>query len=176
MLSLFSRFVLFASSYSPLTLAFGVLYLRSAKTSPAAAILFGIAAASIGLLWWILRVVRKMHREPLAVERSSRKDTDTLSYLATYLIPFALAPPKDPYEFAALIIFVVVLAYLYVNSNMIYINPVLSAFGYHLYEVTPGGSKRTVIVLSRLADDLPDTIGAVEIAHRIYVAPDAGAT
>ncbi len=173
MLSLFSRFILFASSYSPLTLAFGVLYLRSPKTTTTAYILFSIAVGSVGLLWWMLSAVRKMHHEPLRVERSSRKDTDTLSYLATYLIPFALAPPKDAYEFVALMIFVVVLAYLYVNSNMIYINPVLSAFGYHLYEVTPAGSKRTVVVLSRLGDELPDTIGAVEIARRIYVAPDA---
>jgi hypothetical protein len=170
MLSAFSRYILFASSYSPLTLAFGILYLRSSR--PIAIALIGLAALSVALLAAILGIVRKMAREPLTSERSARKDSDTLSYLATYLIPFALSPPKDAYEGGALAIFVVVLAYLYVNSNMIYINPVLSAFGYHLYEVTPKNSKRTVIVLSRMADDLPDDMRVVEISRRIYIAPD----
>jgi hypothetical protein len=170
MLSVFSRYILFASSYSPLTLAFGILYLRTSR--PTAIALFVVAAASVALLYVTLRVVQSMARQPLLIERSARKDSDTLSYLATYLIPFALSPPKDAYEGAALAVFVIVLAYLYVNSNMIYINPVLSAFGYHLYEVTPQNSKRTVIVLSRMADDLPDSMNVVEMSRRIYVAPD----
>jgi len=171
MLSVFSRYVLFASSYSPLTLAFGILYLRSSR--PTAVALFVLAAASVALLCAMLRVVGGMARQPLVVESSARKDSDTLSYLATYLIPFALSPPKDAYEGCALAVFVIVLGFLYVNSNMIYINPVLSAMGYHLYEVAPQNSKRTVILLTRTADDVPETVNVVEMSRRIYVAPDA---
>lgn len=170
MLSSFSRYVLFASSYSPLTLAFAVLYLRSSR--PTAVVLFAFAAASVALLVAMLRVVNGMARQPLVVENTARKDSDTLSYLATYLIPFALSPPKDAYELGALAIFVIVLGFLYVNSNMIYINPVLNAMGYHLYEVTPQNSKRTVILLSRTSDDVPELVNVVEISRRIYVAPD----
>lgn len=144
-----------------------MLYLRS--TAVVATVLFVIACVSVALLKVLLHVVLGGHGDPRDVERSARKDSDTLSYLATYLIPFALAPPKDGYEFVALLIFIVVLAYLYVNSNMIYINPVLSAFGYHLYEVTPAAAKGAIIVLSRVADDLPDRLNLVEIARRIYV-------
>jgi hypothetical protein len=59
-----------------------------------------------------------------------------MSYLVTYVVPF-LALPSDSWErVVALVLFFLMLSILYVNSNMIHVNPMLNALGYHVYEVT----------------------------------------
>ena len=52
----------------------------------------------------------------------------------------------NPRKAAALILLFVVLAVLYVNSNMIYINPVLSLAGYHVFEIVDDSGKRSVLI------------------------------
>lgn len=166
-LNRFSRIVLFLSSYLPLFLVFGILYLEKHWQYSV-----GIWIGCI-VIFCILRLmlahVQSMHGVPLTITKSARKDSDTLSYLATYLIPFALAPPQNGYSLAALIVFFLVLGYLYVNSNMIYINPTLSLSGYHLFEVTIGSKGRTRILLARDNDELPSTVNAVELSRGLFM-------
>src|SRR5579863_1893995 len=112
MLSNFSRVLLFVSSYLPLAVSFAVLYLR--QDAKIAAGLVAFAMLVFITLLCALAYVRKVAPVPLSIASSSRRDSDTLAYFATYLIPFALAPPKDFYELISMAIFFVVLGYVYV--------------------------------------------------------------
>ena len=48
-------------------------------------------------------------------------------------------------------IFFVIIGIIYVNSNMIHINPVLTVFGYHIYEIaTKNESNYTLISRRRI--------------------------
>ena len=75
-----------------------------------------------------------------------------MSYIVTYVIPFMAVPFSDWQQGMALSIFFVVLGILYVNSNMIHINPMLNLGRYHLYEVTlEDGGMHSLITHQRVA-------------------------
>lgn len=58
-----------------------------------------------------------------------------MSYVVTYLLPFLGAPFVTVEQGIGLAIFFAVLAVLYINSDMIHINPTLNLVGFHIYEV-----------------------------------------
>jgi len=167
MLSNFSRSLLFISSYLPLVASFAVLYLRTSWII--SAVLFAFMVLAFTILLIALRYVRGMEPVPLAISSSSRRDDNVLAYFAAYLVPFALAPPKDIYEAISIGIFFVVVGYIYVNSNLIYINPVLNLLGYHLFEVTIGDTPGTKSILSKSRDDVPSELKAVSFSHGLYI-------
>ncbi len=73
-----------------------------------------------------------------------------MSYIVTYIIPFLSVAFSDWQQAVALAVFFIILGFLYVNSDMIHINPTLNFFLYRLYEVTlEDGSTYSLIARSR---------------------------
>ncbi len=66
-----------------------------------------------------------------------------MGYVATYLVPFVGFPLGPIREDVAFIILLLVLAFLYVTTDMLHINPLLRGFRYHIYEVTFASSSST---------------------------------
>ncbi len=74
-----------------------------------------------------------------------------MSYIVSYLLPFIALPSCDSGDVISLAIFIGVLAVLYINSDMIHINPVLNLMGYHIYGVEKtDGHACTVIVRKKI--------------------------
>ena len=71
-----------------------------------------------------------------------------MSYIVTYLIPFLDLDLKSGSDVGALLVLLAVIGILYVNSNLIYINPILNLVGFHVYEVS-GEDGRPSALLTR---------------------------
>lgn len=71
----------------------------------------------------------------MVVKDHSSKDGDSMSYIVTYLVPFLDIKFDQLENVIALAIILLVLGILYVSSNMIYTNPVLNLFSYHIFDV-----------------------------------------
>jgi hypothetical protein len=98
-----------------------------------------------------------------------KRDENVVSYIASYLIPFVTFPLNQPEQIAALLVFIVVLLILYVNSNMIYINPMFNLVGYHLYEITIQTDQMSHYLIAR-QDIKPDKmLYFVEISDNVYL-------
>lgn len=82
------------------------------------------------------RVANRIAPIQVKVVGIQRRDGEAMSYIVSYIIPFLAIPFSNWEQGVALSIFFVVLGILYVNSNMIHINPMLNLAGYHLYEIT----------------------------------------
>ena len=69
----------------------------------------------------------------------------------------------------ALLVFIGVLGIVYVNSNMIQVNPMLNLFGYHLYEITVEKSQvpHSFITHNRVA--LGSVIHIIDIGDGIFL-------
>ena len=149
------RCLLFISSYFPLALIFCIFLLDkqhpwSIGDHPAALIV--LLAGITGLLCLYLYFRWIAPRRPHFHERIAtleRRDGDIMSYIASYLIPFVTFPLDGWQQIAAITVFLVVLLVIYVNSNMIYINPVLSIIGYHLYNVTLEQNESSFYLISK---------------------------
>ncbi|HZU42958.1 MAG TPA: hypothetical protein VE994_09825 [Terriglobales bacterium] len=152
------------SSYFPLSLIFFVTLVHDHWRIAIAILVIG----SLGLLWMLiyLQAAQRLGAIPITIVAFQRRDAEAMAYIVTYIIPFLVIPFHGWKEGIALAIFFVVLGILYVNSNMIHINPMLNLFGYHLYEITAddGGvhsllARRTIrhkesLTVVKLGDDI----------------------
>jgi hypothetical protein len=162
--TLITRLLLFVSSYFPLTCIFAILYFRQHRVFAMSMFLVGTGALVALLVF--LRLARRFSGLRIQAAEVRREDGEAMSYLVTYVVPF-LALPSDNWEHgAALAVFFVVLGVLYVNSNMIHVNPSLNVFGFRLYEITTDDGDAHALIsrrrlrrsqsleVTRLGDDL----------------------
>ncbi|MCU1224677.1 MAG: hypothetical protein JWQ42_2770 [Edaphobacter sp.] len=72
-----------------------------------------------------------------------------MSYIVTYLLPFLAIKLSDSMDIASLGLLLFVVGILYVNSNLIHTNPILSIMGYHLFEIEDENKKTTTLICKR---------------------------
>jgi len=81
--------------------------------------------------------------------------SEVLGFIVTYIIPFVTFNINTWQDWASLILLLVVVAILYVNSSLIYVNPVLAILGWHTYAVTVA-TKQRVLITRKTYDFVPD--------------------
>ncbi|MCB9365895.1 MAG: hypothetical protein H6508_01715 [Calditrichaeota bacterium] len=171
--NLFTKLILFASSYLPLWIIFAI-QLLARQNRIGAYIAVGFAAFCFLGLMVFLKIVQGINPLTLKVASIQRRDGEAMSYIVTYLLPFIALPSCEIGDLLSLGIFLVVLAVLYVNSDMIHINPVLNLLGWHVYEIEDDkGHVFTILSKSRLKRGTE--IGAIRIGEDMYVFNANGA-
>jgi hypothetical protein len=150
-------FALFLSSYSPAML---ILAVRSFHHSTALfwiSLTVGLLSAGAFLLF--VSVVRKGGPFRATVDDVESRDAELAAYVATYLLPFIVVFGASLQDAIALVLFLFFIGILWVNSSMIYLNPLLALIGYHVYvtRLTPigsgaGGTVSRTFLLSRESD------------------------
>ncbi|MGH2478655.1 MAG: hypothetical protein ACRDHW_03230, partial [Ktedonobacteraceae bacterium] len=121
-----ARGILFLCSYFPLVLIFCIL-LWNAWPLWAILLLASVGLASLLLTWLYFHTI--LYRSSVSratITTFTQRDSDVMSYLASYLIPFVSFSLASVQQALALSVFFIVLFLIYVHSNMIYINPVLN--------------------------------------------------
>jgi hypothetical protein len=102
------------------------------------------------------------------VGSAKRRDSEAAAYLVTYVVPLAL-PTVDWRDWAAVLIFLLLVAILYMRSGMDYVNPMLALIGYHLYEATLRDDQ-VVWLVTRLEVRAKDQINTVNMIGDIWLA------
>jgi hypothetical protein len=126
-------FALFLSSYSP---AFLILAVRSVHHSSTLFwISLSIALMSAGAFFLFMKVARTGGPFRARVEEVEPRDGDLAAYVAAYLLPFVVVFGATVQDVIALALFLLFIGVLWVNSRMIYLNPLLALAGYHVYVV-----------------------------------------
>lgn len=137
------RIAMFLSSYSPL---FGLLAYTNHETPWAYRILCAVAALSALGLVAVMLANRNERGPRLTVAHSRPQDGEVLAYIATYLIPFLALDLSKTEDIVTLCVFLGVLMIVYINSSMLFVNPLLSIVGYRSFEVEdPDGHAYTLI-------------------------------
>lgn len=141
------RIVLFFSSYAPLFL---IVAMRGWQDSHCLAIGLGVVSVvAVLVLFVFLRTARKLEADRIKVDSVASRDGDAMSYIVTYLLPFLAVKLNDMTDIGSLGMVLLVIAILYVNSNMIYTNPVLNIAGYHVFEIHDADGKTTALICKR---------------------------
>jgi len=82
-------------------------------------------------VWFLLiRIVKRETAEPYKIAGMNDKTKDTLTYLIPYIIAFVGFDLNSWQNLTALLILMVILFAVYMNSDLLYFNPLLSMFGY----------------------------------------------
>jgi len=120
---------LFLSSYLPLFLIMAIknwfnLYL----------LLILIFVSLYSLVWFaIIKISKTNTQESYRVLKTEDKMKESLNYLIPYIISFIGFNLDRWQDWFALIILLTILSVVYINSNLIYVNPLLSFFRYKIY-------------------------------------------
>jgi hypothetical protein len=170
--NLLTRIVLFSSSYAPLFLImafkFGLAHHRLGLG------MLLISAFSVASVHFYLRTAATLGCDRVVVERISGKDTEAMSYIVTYLIPFLDIKIDEPSNYISLLLLFLVVAVLYVHSNLIYINPTLNMMGYHLFEIEIEGGKTSALLSKRSFVERGGKIPVISLGDQIFLeAPNA---
>jgi len=165
---LFVRCMLFFSSYFPLMLIFSILLWETQRYWAISILILGTVSLLITFLY-MSRRKRKGGVSQAKITGVVKRDENVVSYIASYLIPFVTFPLNRPEQIAALLVFVGVLLILYINSNMIYINPMFNVVGYHLYEITIESDQMSHYLIARQGIKPHKMLYFVEISNNVYL-------
>src|ERR1035437_6875706 len=119
-----TKVVLFLSSYAPLLVILAVR--DSFRSAIVGATLVLAAVISVAMLFWHLRHASQLGTDIIEIDNVVSKDSEAMSYIVTYLLPFLDLHFNDWATAASLLILFVTIGLLYVNSSMIHINPMLN--------------------------------------------------
>jgi len=138
--------VLFLSSYTPLFVIFAIRYWEDERTIAVVAIAVGVLGVA-GLLTYE-RQARRLAGQFERIDNVESRTGDAMAYIVTYIIPFLDVDTGSRADLIALVVLFIVLGVLYVNSNLIYFNPLLNFMGYHIFEVS-GADKLPRMMLTK---------------------------
>lgn len=172
---------LFLSSYLPLFFLIGI---RSISESNFVAISCAVLvfAGALGTVLFLSTAKRKP-KGRYRLLTAEKKDGDVAAYAATYLLPFVTVFGGGWRDLLSLAAFIAFLGVIYVRSRLIYVNPLLAFFGYHLWLVTPitagvseeGARPWPRYLLSReSAIRSEDTIAAFRVHDDLLLYADSG--
>ena len=91
-----------------------------------------------------------------------------MGYIASYLLPLVTFPLNGWQQIAILLVFLAVLGIVYINSDMIRINPMLNLLGYHLYEITVENGPESYSLITRRQVKRGETIRLVDVGRGIF--------
>lgn len=79
--------------------------------------------------------VRRRAAEPEVVFEARPRDGEAIRFFATYVVPFFILQAATPTHRWALVVYLVLIAVLYLQSEMFAANPVLALLGYRVFEL-----------------------------------------
>lgn len=161
--NIFTRILLFLSSYAPLLVIFGVSNFFSGHWGWGLGFIT-LAILAVIILLTYLRVVQKSGSYSINVRQVSTRSGETMSYIVTYLLPFLGLDFSKPNDAISMGIFFLVIGIVYVNSNLIYINPVLNILGFNLFEIETDNDKVGTLI-TRRAYLRRGAIGVVDLGN-----------
>lgn len=158
------RVGLFLSSYS---LLFAILALRFERpplvVGCAVLAVLGLASAA-----WVLAAESAKGPASFEIDRIEDQGSQVIAYLASYLLPFVtLAEPSDR-DVAGYVLFLLVMGLVYVQSDLLQINPILYLFHRRVVKVSTKASWQAYLITRRVP--LPgETILATTLSPGVLI-------
>ena len=130
-MKLWVKIGLFLSSYLPLFLILAIKNWFDYR------IMLILIVVSIYSLVWIVIIYKskKGTSESYRVIKADNKSQESLNYIIPYIISFIGFDLNKWQDWSALGILLLMLFMIYLNSELLYINPMLSLFHYRIYSV-----------------------------------------
>lgn len=167
---------LFLSSYIPLWLAMAVkighvtIPVESFHVPILSLIFLSLSIMSATVLILVFKVSKD--KEPTFKTINSYKGREDLltSYLVPYIFPFIGLNYGEVSSWVIFGIFFVILAAIQIPSNHLYVNPILSLFGYRLYELEGDEMEKSILVAARKKDISDGQLKVVELGSSVYLS------
>ncbi|MBU7046197.1 MAG: hypothetical protein HXS54_07130 [Theionarchaea archaeon] len=160
------RSLLFVSAYTPLLLIFALQYFDVRSSD------FWICVVALFLanfIWVPVFIVsRGWSTRVFIVKKSKNRTSDALDYIIAYIIVFLGFQLEKWQDAASIIILLTVIFFVYIHSNLLFINPVLNIFGYKIHDVEIVTGENIVLITKRFKIR-PGNIETKKMSDNIYI-------
>lgn len=120
----------------------------------------GVCAVAMGLTLLVLRLLRV--GQPIVIRESKHVPADLMNYTLPYVVSLIGLDYKDPAKLLGFLVFFLWMFVITYRSGQIILNPVLTVFGWQLYDITyeyqaGSGVERDGRALSRVQVEVGQT-------------------
>ena len=162
------RVIMLSAAYAPLLLLLAVL---DSFRLPWLRWVFVILAIGgvVGTLLFLTRSIPGRNATPEKVYSAKPREGEALKFFASYVVPFFVTATAASPARWGLLIYLVMIALLYLQGDMYFSNPVLAALGYRIFELARA-DRGFLLVISRAWHLAPgETISLVPLGGYIFV-------
>lgn len=135
--------ILFLSSY---TFLFLIFIIKNMTNQYLLYALIGIILLSNAVLFISINRCKSLADEFIKIKSVENINSINSAYLVTYIIPFLTIDFTNLIDVSSLAILFVVFAFLYIKSDMIYVNPTLNFIGYNLVEIRTTKEDKLILI------------------------------
>lgn len=171
MLNWFAKFLLIATSLSPILGAVAVNQYSLGKALSVWLPWLAVALLLIFICWGLLRYARHAAQtHTLKITQFEDKDKEVLAFLLAYLLPFAAAKDMlaDVHWVTTAYVFGIILL-VFSHARAFHFNPILGLLGYHLYSLKDGDGVSVLLISSKELHRTGVEVETVRLAHDIYL-------
>jgi len=165
------KILLFLNSYTPLWL---ILFVKISIQNKFVSYQIIVGTVLIGTIALSLPILIKFSKKLRNIRILTIKEKNDIShayleYIITYIIPFIQQEYTSLEDAVPVLILMLVIMYIYIRSNLIYINPMLNLMGYNLFKFQDEHGN-TYILLTKEKDILRNVkIKVVEFSENIVI-------
>ena len=171
MLSRIAKALLVATSLAPVLFGYGVVALGENRPWKSIWPWF-VTALGLGVVAYLMPKIalNRLQSQPMHLRSVKDADKEILTFLITYLLPFAgrTTLASNPYDWT--ILYVCGLMFLAVyHTNAFTFNPILAIFGYHFYEVETQAGMKYLLVSKRVFRQQDIHLWVVSLSDYVYL-------
>lgn len=166
--TLFVRCMLFLSSYFPLAVIFWVIFVAQQPVLAWSAVIVGGTGLLVSFVY-VFGVTSRLEPVQGKIAERHEKGSDIMGYVASYLVPFATFTLSGWQQITVFLLFMFILGVIYINSEMLRVNPIFNLIGYRLYEITVENGEDSVSLITRRSVKRGDTIRIVGVVPGIFL-------
>jgi hypothetical protein len=156
--TLSSPFWIFSQITIPISLTF--------KNTNIVWVLFLVSLLSFLVLWFVLKNITN-NPFLITVTKAKSRSSEVVNYTIPYMISFVAFDLSKWQDLLSLTLFLSILCLLSIRSQSIFINPILAALGYGLYDVAykENNKDKECAMLSLRDLSAQDTVKYIKINH-----------
>ncbi|MDP3918781.1 MAG: hypothetical protein Q8Q35_02660 [Nanoarchaeota archaeon] len=158
--------ILFLSSY---TFLFLIFILKNLNNQTLVYSLVGIILLSNIMLFISIKRCKSLADEFVKIKSVENINSVNSAYLVTYIIPFLAIDFTNITDLASLLLLFAVFAFLYVKSDMIYVNPTLNFIGYNLIEIKTTKDDKLILITKEKTKETLEKIKFRRLTNSILV-------
>ena len=171
MLSRLAKAMLVATSLAPVLFGYGVVALGEGQSLKTAWpwFIMGLGLSVVAYLMPII-ALNRLQTQPMHLKSVKDADKEILTFLITYLLPFAgrTTLNANPYSLTGLYVFGLIFLTVY-HTNAFTFNPLLAVFGYHFYEVETQAGMKYLLVSKSIIRQQDVCPGVVPLSDYVYL-------
>jgi len=182
-----AKWLLFFSSYFPLYIIIAVktrtssfdfilfespVYQVVGYNLSLVSILFVVFALIVlAFLYVVVRFKRAENGQPKDVGEPAERNELIITYILVHVVPFAFVNYSKTLNLIAFLFLFLSIGVIQVRSSYLFVNPILSAMKYDLYEIEDADTNGQMLLVKTYEDASSEnaTVTAVELSNDVYI-------